>query len=277
MAPLLVTGHRGYLGACVVALLARADVPYQVLANRLQDIPPASLDACGVIHCAGSLRHRGDAAQTDSHLNGTRALLAGLSRSVPVVYVSSRSVYGRASAELLADDAPVAPTEAYGAAKLAAEIAIRESGVPHLILRSSTLMGMGVANDGLSFMRQALHRLLAGDTVTRYLPDRPHDALDVWAAAQACVDVSQGARWNETFNLAGPVRSLHATLGALALACGAADRLRDLPDDSASWGVLDSRRFADLHPAWQVRSDAALFDAWVTQLRHPATPPCPAH
>ncbi|MDL2338077.1 MAG: NAD-dependent epimerase/dehydratase family protein [Pseudomonadota bacterium] len=270
MAPLLLTGHRGYLGACVAALLTRAGVPHRMLATRLHEIAPASLDVSGVIHCAGSLRHRGDAVQMDNHCHGTRVLLNGLVRPVPVVYVSSRSVYGRANAERLDEAVTVAPVEAYGAAKRAAEIVIRESGVPFVILRSGTLIGMGVDNDGLSFMRQAVHRLLSGECVTRYTPDRSHDALDVWAAAQACVEVSQGARWNETFNLAGPIRSLHATLNTLALACDAINLLRESPDDSASWGVLDSQRFADRYPTWRPRSDATLFDAWVGSLRRSA-------
>lgn len=230
MAPLLLTGHRGYLGACVAELLSRSGVAHRLLPGRLQDVPPASLDVSGVIHCAGSLRHKGDAAQMDNHWNGTQALLAGLTRPVPVICVSSRSVYGRARSEFLDEDAPVAPVEAYGAAKCAAENAIRKSEAPFVILRSSTLIGMGVGNDGLSFMRGAVHRLLAGESVNRYSPDRLHDALDVWAAAQACIQVSQGAYWHETLHLAGPVRSLHATLDALASACGAASRLREQQD-----------------------------------------------
>lgn len=267
MAPLLLTGHRGYLGACIAALLTRAGVPHRLLATRLHEIAPASLDVSGVIHCAGPLRHRGDAVQMDHHCGGTRSLLRGLTHRVPVVYVSSRSVYGRAPAELLDESTPAVPVEAYGAAKLAAEVAVRESGVPFVILRASTLIGFGVDQDGHSFLRHALHRLRAGETVTRYLPDRVHDALDVWAAAQACVDVAQGAHRNETFNLAGPVRSLHATLDALAAACGAPNALRDRPDDSTTWGVLVSRRFSERHPTWQPRSDAALFGAWVDGLR----------
>ncbi|MDO9313065.1 MAG: NAD-dependent epimerase/dehydratase family protein [Burkholderiaceae bacterium] len=267
MEPLLLTGHRGYLGACVAAVLTRVGVPHRVLATRLQEIAPASLDVSGVIHCAGPLRHRGDAVQMDGHCDGTRALLRGLTRPVPVVYVSSRSIYGRASAELLNETVLAAPVDAYGGAKLAAEVSIHESGAPHVILRCSTLIGMGVDQDGHSFLRQALHRLRAGETVTRYLPDRPHDALDVWAAAQACVEVSQSVHGNETFNLAGPARSLHATLDALSTACGALNRLRDKPDPSASWGVLDGSRFRDRYPTWQPRTDAALFGAWVAGLR----------
>lgn len=267
MAALLLTGHRGYLGACIAALLTRAGVPHQVLASRLHEIAPASLDVSGVIHCAGPLRHRGDAVQMDHHCGGTRTLLQGLARPVPVVYVSSRSVYGRARAGLLDESTPAVPLEAYGAAKLAAEVTIRESGVPFVILRASTLIGFGVDQDGHSFLRQALHRLRAGEMVTRYLPDRLHDALDVWAAAQACIDVAQGAHGNETFNLGGPVRSLHATLDALAAACAATNGWRDQPDDSAAWGVLDSRRFVERHPAWRPRSDAALCGAWIDGLR----------
>ena len=270
MAPLLLTGHRGYLGACIAALLTRAGVSHQVLASRLHEIAPASLHVSGVIHCAGPLRHRGDAVQMDHHCEGTRSLLQGLTRPVPVVYVSSRSVYGRARAALLDESTPAAPVEAYGAAKLAAEVAIRESGAPFVILRASTLIGFGVDQDGHSFLRQALHRLQAGETVTRYLPDRLHDALDVWAAAQACIDVAQGAHGNETFNLSGRVRSLHATLDALTTACGASTRLMDQPDHSANWGVLDNRRFRERHPAWRQRSDAALFSAWIDGLRKPA-------
>lgn len=265
MAPLLLTGHRGHLGGCVAALLTRGGLPHRVLDTRLQDIVPASLDVSGVIHCAGPLRHRGDAAQMDDHCHGTQALLRGLTGPVPVIYVSSRSVYGRAGARLLDETASASPVEAYGEAKLAAEVAIRESGVPFVILRSSTLIGMGVDRDGHSFLRQAVHRLLRGETVTRYLPDRLHDALDVWAAAQACVEVWRGAHWNEIFNLAGPARSLHDTLEAMAAACGGVNLLHDAPDHSATWGVLDGRRFGDRYPGWRMRSDAELFHDWVAR------------
>jgi nucleoside-diphosphate-sugar epimerase len=130
----------------------------------------------------------------DSHLRGTQALLAALVKPVPIVYISGRSVYGRSQADHLDEKVEAVPVDAYGKAKRAAEMAIENSACPYVMLRCSTLIGFGVDDDGHAFLRQALHQALAGGSVTRYTPDRLHDALDVWAAAQACVILALGER-----------------------------------------------------------------------------------
>jgi nucleoside-diphosphate-sugar epimerase len=276
MASVLLTGHRGYLGACVAELLERANIQLLTLPGRLQDVPKASLEVDRVIHCAGALRHRGDVVQQESHLDGTQALLAALVRPTPVVYVSSRSVYGALSGAIINEEAPLVPTDTYGAAKLAAETAIRESGHPYVILRSSTLIGFGMSVDGHSFLRQALHRLLAGGSVVRFTPNRGHDALDVWAAAQACMAVGLGDRWNETFNLAGTVRNMHVTIGLLATCCGLPNRVQDQQDNLAPWAILDARRFYRCYPQIRPREDAIIFQEWVARLGALAKgQPCP--
>lgn len=266
MAALFLSGDRGYLGSCVAARLARAGIPFTTRPERLQALLPRSLDASAVIHCAGNLRHRGDDTLHESHVQGTWALLDALKRPVPVVFVSSRSVYGRHDGAVLDETCVAQPADVYGEAKLQAEETIRTSGCPYVILRLSTLIGYGVGGDGHSFLRNALHRLQAGQDVTRFTPDRPHDALDIWAAADACVSAARGSAWNTIFNVAGPIRSLHATVAAMADACGAGHLIRDVPSDPAGWGVLASDRFATQFPEWKVGSDATLFREWIKRL-----------
>lgn len=248
MAPILLTGWSGYFGACIAAELRMRGVAFQALPVRLEQISPRSLDASLVIHAAGALRHRSVAADIVNR-GGTERLLAGLTRRTPVVFASSRSVYGRAtSAEPLSEAAPVAPLDAYGRSKADAERLIVESGHPHLILRLSTLIGYGAGGAGRSFHTQAARRLLAGEPVALYTPDRPHDFLPVRAAAFALVTaaLAMGREERATCNLAGEPASLHRLLEELATAAAAAGlqpELRPMAGPPSAWPLLDAGAF----------------------------------
>ncbi|WP_029010228.1 NAD-dependent epimerase/dehydratase family protein [Azospirillum halopraeferens] len=252
MAQILLTGGSGYLGACVADALARRGLPFAGLPGRLEAVAPHSLRADVVIHAAGALRHRMDEADR-SNRAGMAALIAGLDRPTPVVFVSSRSVYGPHGGDRpLTESDPVGPIDAYGRSKLEAERRLAASGHPFVIVRATTLIGRGPGGAGRSFLTAAARTWIAGGTVTQYTPDRPHDHLDVRTLADALVRIAAapGAIDGRIVNAAGPIRSVHATMDALAAAvrqhCGRAPALRRCPEPAPPAPLLDGGAFARL-------------------------------
>jgi UDP-glucose 4-epimerase len=68
---------------------------------------------------------------------------------------STRAQAGSASNEPLTEDAIPEPTDAYGRSKLAAEAAVRASGVPYTILRPALVYGPNPKGNVASLMRLA--------------------------------------------------------------------------------------------------------------------------
>ncbi|MBR0567228.1 SDR family oxidoreductase [Azoarcus sp. L1K30] len=265
MASVWVTGHRGYLGECVVRCAADRGWRIVTTEGRLQDLPAASVVADAVIHCAGALRHRGDAGQHASHVDGTLGMLGALTGSVPIVYASSRSVYGAHVGDRIPDGAACRPVDAYGRAKLDAEQSIAMSGSTFTLLRLSVLIGAGVSRDGEAFLRTALHTARAGGAVSRFCPDRAHDALGVWTAARACVAALEAGPSCRIYNLPGPARSMHASLAALMLVVPQGT-LVDSWAGTAPIPVLDSSDWVRDFGAIDQLDDMKLFAAWVQWL-----------
>lgn len=248
MAQVFLTGARGYLGACIALELRRRKVRFEPLSGRLADLTPGSVSASAVIHAAGALRHAGEAVDRCNR-EGTERLLAGLADQVPVVFASSRSVYGRAkSDEALTEESPVSPADPYGASKAAAERAIVDSGGPFVILRFSTLIGYGVDQAGRSFYAEAGRSFVAGRPVTVFTPDKAHDFMHVHAAATAMVEAALGAGTAERgiYNAAGPIGSLHQLLQdleAAAAEAGLSPVLKRAPGAPSAWPLLDASAF----------------------------------
>jgi dTDP-4-dehydrorhamnose reductase len=97
-----------------------------------------------VINCAAFTNV--DAAETDepaalrANGEGPRVVaLACAARRVPLVHFSTDYVFAGDGARPYPVDAALSPQNAYGRTKAAGEIAIRESGAEHLILRTSWL------------------------------------------------------------------------------------------------------------------------------------------
>jgi UDP-glucose 4-epimerase len=164
----LVTGASGFIGSAVVAALARDGHKVRAAVRRAQLSFPAGVEVAQhpdlsepfdwrpllagidqVVHLAGIAHSRGiDPARHDRVNRAATARLAAAAAQAGVghfVFVSSiRAQCGPAADHALTERDPPAPIDAYGASKLAAEEAVRASGVPFTILRPVALYGAGV-------------------------------------------------------------------------------------------------------------------------------------
>jgi UDP-glucose 4-epimerase len=136
-----VTGAGGFIGSAAVAALNRGGI--EVAAHS----GPEQFDICDVsalthlfsecdtvVHLAGPPSVSESLADplgyTRAHVMGTASVLAAMRRAKIdfLVYISSAEVYGRAQADRVAEEYPVAPRSPYAAAKAGAEMLIRAAG-----------------------------------------------------------------------------------------------------------------------------------------------------
>jgi nucleoside-diphosphate-sugar epimerase len=163
----LVTGSSGFVGRPLVAALAGAGheviaasrnphaaaFPDRVRLARLPDLEqavdwaPLLAGVTHVVHLAG-VAHRGSAGSDAMYdrINhravadlAAAAAKAGVARLIFISSIGSQS--GAASDEVLSEADEPRPTTAYGRAKLAAEVALRASGMAHTILRPVLMYG----------------------------------------------------------------------------------------------------------------------------------------
>ncbi len=209
MDKILITGSSGYLGACILALLrSQGNFEIDTLKGRLEDIEPKSLDYDLVIHSAAALRYRKN-QQVDSNENGTRKLLEGLQKPAKIVYISSKSVYGTKRNGVLNEESALFPDEEYGVTKRSGEVDVVASQMPYLILRSSTLFGLGIDNLGYAFPSTATKKLASGDDINLFTPDVNHEYLyvkDLANIVARLIDTDES--WNNIYNVSGPTHSL---------------------------------------------------------------------
>jgi nucleoside-diphosphate-sugar epimerase len=183
MSRILVTGASGFIGSAVVAALARDGHTVRAAVRRPHlsfpdgvdvvqhpdlaeafDWRPLLQDVDQVIHLAGIAHTRGANAASYDRVNrlatARLATAAALARVEHFVFVSSiRAQTGPAADHALTERDPPAPTEIYGRSKLAAEEAVRGSGVPFTILRPVLLYGPGVKGNLALLARAAATRL----------------------------------------------------------------------------------------------------------------------
>lgn len=217
MEKILITGSNGYLGACVFEELSQNKTKFvEKLPCRLDEIEPLSLDFDLVIHCAGALRYR-KGEHSNSNTVGTKKLINGLKKSTKLVYISSKSIYGTQSTGDLTEKSTPRPDDDYGISKYEGELLVVKSGFPYMIIRSSTLFGLGVNNLGIAFPSVALQQLFQGNTINLHTPDVLHEYLYVKDLASVISKLIENPKnWNEAFNVSGPKQSLSVLINTIA-------------------------------------------------------------
>jgi UDP-glucose 4-epimerase len=175
----LVTGATGFLGRAAVAALAASGAHVRAAARHVPDqtfgddvdvveYPDlrepfdwqpllAGIDA--VVHLAGTERrlHVSAAAYDQINHQATERLAAAAARAGirHFILISSLSAQnGCAADHALTERETAAPADAQGRSKLAAEQAVRASGVPFTILRLAPVYGPGMRG-GLAFLLRA--------------------------------------------------------------------------------------------------------------------------
>jgi nucleoside-diphosphate-sugar epimerase len=166
---ILVTGASGFVGRAMVGDLAAAGrsvraamrQPADVFARSVEVVAVSDLtrpvewrallkDVDTVVHLAG-IAHAGPGIAEEAYDRVNRlatAELANAARAAGIrrlIFMSSiRAQSGPAARHVLREIDPAHPTDAYGRSKLAAEEALRASGVPFTILRPVLIYGPGV-------------------------------------------------------------------------------------------------------------------------------------
>lgn len=175
----LVTGASGFLGRAAVAALAASGVhvraavrhvPDQIFGEDIDivqysdlrepfDWQPLLAGIDTVVHLAGTERRLRASVPFYDQVNhqatarlATAAALAGIRHFILVSSLSAQN--GCAADHALTERDPVAPADALGRSKLAAEKAVRASGVPFTILRLAPVYGPGMRG-GLAFLLRA--------------------------------------------------------------------------------------------------------------------------
>jgi UDP-glucose 4-epimerase len=161
----LVTGCNGFIGRHLVPYLAAqghkviaasrtapvfedGNIACILLPNLSEPIDWQSLlqDCCAVVHLAGIAHTPADDETYDrvNHQATERLARAAQRRGTHLIFVSSIAAQsGSASERELSEDDTPRPVNAYGRSKLAAELAVRASGVSFTILRPVVIYGEG--------------------------------------------------------------------------------------------------------------------------------------
>jgi UDP-glucose 4-epimerase len=177
----LVTGASGFIGAPLSAALVEAghQVRAAVRDRRRRSLPSAVEiallpDLAGgvewaplvagrdaVVHLA-AIAHVGPEIPNAIYDRVNHLATAALAKAAAAANVrrfvfmsSTRAQAGATSTAPLTENATPHPTDAYGRSKLAAEVAVRASGVPYTILRPALVYGPNPKGNVASLMRLA--------------------------------------------------------------------------------------------------------------------------
>jgi dTDP-4-dehydrorhamnose reductase len=110
---------------------------------------------------------------------------AAAAKGLPLVHVSTDYVFDGAGEQPFSVDAPTGPLGAYGRTKLAGEIAVRDAGGPHAILRTSWV----VSAHGNNFVKTMLRLGNQRDRLT-IVADQVGGPTPAAALADACLAVA---------------------------------------------------------------------------------------
>ena len=222
---MLVTGASGFIGRPLTAALADAGHQVRAAVRRARAFPDgievaqigdlagdvdwpvllAGMDS--VVHLAG-IAHVGTGVPESTYERVNHLSTAALARAAATaaikrfVFVSSiRAQSGTHADHPLSESDPPQPTEAYGRSKLAAEAAVRASGVPYTILRPVLVYGHGAKGNLASLLR--LVRMPVPLPFGRLSNKRSLLGVDnLIAAVRFALETERAA--NETFVVADP-------------------------------------------------------------------------
>ena len=174
-----LTGATGFIGQCLLRELPKRGYRLRVLLRRPstvamesasavvgdlarpQNMAAALADVDAVIHSAGVAHAMSGVPEDDYRMLNTEATI-GLARSAQragakrFVFLSSiRAQSGPAAEEILTEDLPPQPTDAYGRSKLAAEQGLAELAIDWVALRPVLVYGPGVKGNMAHLLRLA--------------------------------------------------------------------------------------------------------------------------
>jgi len=163
MIMILVTGASGFIGRELVARLSGKKLRVRALVRNREDaglfpkgvetfvgditrpqtLSGAFTDVDTVVHLAGAVSYSMPKEEL-FRINaiGTKNLLDFSGSVKKFVLASSVSVYGEIKGEA-DENYPLGPLNAYGESKIAAERFVKQSGIPHAILRIAPVYGKG--------------------------------------------------------------------------------------------------------------------------------------
>jgi nucleoside-diphosphate-sugar epimerase len=282
---LLVTGGSGYFGSVLAdQALARGD------AVRIFDVNPPGASLAAADFVAGDVRDRAavrgacdgidvvfhnvaqvplakDRALFDEvNVGGTANVLVAAreARVAKVVHTSSSAVFGIPEHNPVTETTPGRPLEAYGRAKLRAEILCHDavaSGLDVTIVRPRTVLGhgrLGVIALLFEFVADGAPVFLLGDGNNRYQFVHAADLAD------ACLRAGDRAG-PSVYNIGAlEFGTMRETLQALVDHAQTGSRLRSLPVAPArlamrSLAALGLVPFAPYH--WLLYSESLYFDS----------------
>ena len=177
-----LTGATGFIGQYLLRELPKRGYRLRVLLRRPSSVPIAAASAVvgdlarpvnmaaaladvdAVIHSAGIAHAMSGVPEDDYRLLNTEATI-GLARAAQragakrFVFLSSiRAQSGPAAEQVLTEDLPPQPTDAYGRSKLAAEQGLAELDVDWVALRLVLVYGAGVKGNMAQLLRLARSR-----------------------------------------------------------------------------------------------------------------------
>jgi len=259
---LLVTGAEGMLGWEIERAARRlvAGVDWRVAAHPRDGLDITDLDAVRqaigivspavLINCAawtdvdGCESNEIEALRVNGEAPGRLARICQ-EAGVVLVHFSTDYVFDGTATHPYTEDDPVHPVSAYGRSKLAGEVAIRETGAAHLILRTQWLYG----SRGKNFVDTILLRAAAGEPL-RVVNDQhgaPTYARELAAATLAAI--AKGIRGTYHAANSGACTWYDVARAALALADMDPDAVTPVataeiprPARRPAWGVLDTIR-----------------------------------
>ncbi|MBI2708133.1 MAG: NAD-dependent epimerase/dehydratase family protein [Actinobacteria bacterium] len=197
-------------------------------------------------------------------LGTANVLLAARSTGVAkVVHTSTSAIYGIPDANPVDETTPPRPLEAYGRAKLHAEVLCRDAaatGLDVTIIRPRTILGhgrLGIMAILFEFVAEGAPVFVLGDGSNRYQFVHAADLAD---ACLRAADRPGPASYNVGATEFGTMRE---TLEALAVHAGTGSRVRSLPAGAARLSMrllaqAGSAPFAPYH--WLLYGESLWFD-----------------